>query len=110
MFQRSCDARPVEMAEGITRRTLTHGKKMVLVEFTIRAGSVFPEHDHPYEQIGYLSKGAGRLWIGGEMHELAPATSWCIPENVPHRAEFSVDSIAVDIFSPVRVDYVGMNP
>jgi quercetin dioxygenase-like cupin family protein len=106
MFRSSLEATPVEMAKGITRRTLTHGKLMLLVEFTIGAGAVFPEHAHPYEQIGYLCDGAGRLWIGEEMRMLTSGTSWCIPAGVPHRAEFTEDSVALDVFSPVREDYL----
>jgi len=66
---------------------------------------LFSEHHHPYEQIGYLCAGAGKLWIGEKMHELAPGASWCIPAGVLHRAEFTENSIAIDIFSPVREDY-----
>lgn len=106
MFQSSREAKPVEMMEGITRRTLTHGERMLLVEFTVRAGSVFPEHQHPYEQIGYLCTGKGRLWIGTEAHNLSQGSSWCIPGGVSHRGEFSEDSVVIDVFSPVRKDYL----
>ena len=106
MFRTSRKAKPVEMLAGITRRTLTYGDRTLLVEFTILAGSVFPEHQHPYEQIGYLCTGKGRLWIGKEVHGLVPGASWCIPAGVPHRAEFSENTVAIDIFSPVREDYL----
>ena len=106
MFQKRADVKPVPMLEGIERRTLTYGDNMLLVEFTVRAGAVFPEHQHVYEQIGYLCKGSGRLWIGEECREIAPGSSWCIPGNVAHKAEFFEDSIAVDIFYPVREDYL----
>ncbi len=106
MFNKSADVGPVLMLEGIERRTLTYGDNMLLVEFTIQAGSVFPEHAHPYEQIGYLCRGSGRLWIGEECREIGPGSSWCIPEGMLHKAEFSENSIALDIFHPVREDYL----
>lgn len=93
------------MSQGITRRTLTYGERMLLVEFRVEPGSVFPEHFHPYGQIGYMCRGAGTLWIGEEGFNLEPGSSWCIPAGVPHRAEFSRSSVLVDIFSPVREDY-----
>jgi len=106
MFRTSAHAKPVEMMEGITRRTLTFGERMLLVEFTIQAGAVFPEHRHPYEQTGYLCRGAGRMRIGKEWFELLPGSSWNIPADVTHSAEFSQDSLALDIFSPARQDYL----
>ena len=106
MFNRSDDVAPVPMLDGIERRSLTYGDKMLLVEFTLKAGAVLPEHTHSYEQIGYLCKGAGRLWIGEECREIAPGSSWCIPADVPHKAEFTEDSLALDVFHPVREDYL----
>lgn len=106
MFRKSRQVKPVEMLSGVMRRTLTHGERMLLVEFEVRAGSVFPEHEHPYEQIGYLCSGKGRLWIAGEVFEMEPGSSWCIPAGVPHRAEFAENSVAVEVFSPPRRDYL----
>jgi quercetin dioxygenase-like cupin family protein len=105
VFQNSSEARAVQMTPAITRRTLTFGDSMLLVEFTLEAGAIFPAHSHPYEQIGYLCRGSGKLWIGEESFDLGPGSSWCIPADVPHRAEFLQDSIAIDVFSPVRDDY-----
>lgn len=106
MFRTSRRTRPVEMLPGVTRRTLTHGERMLLVEFEVRAGSVFPEHEHPYEQTGYLCSGKGRLWIGAEVFDMEPGSSWSIPAGVPHRAEFTENSVAIDVFSPPRQDYL----
>ena len=75
MFQKSSNAKAVPMLAGITRRTLVFGDRMLLVEFTIDAGAVFPEHSHPYEQIGYLCKGKGQLWIGEKSSEIVPGSS-----------------------------------
>jgi quercetin dioxygenase-like cupin family protein len=106
MFRNSQEAKPVEMMEGITRRTLTFGERMLLVEFSIRAGAVFPEHCHPFEQTGYLCRGEGRMWIDGKYFSLSPGSSWSIPADTLHKAEFFKDSLALDIFSPVREDYL----
>lgn len=106
MFRTSSQTSPVDMLPGVVRRTLTHGERMLLVEFEVRAGSVFPEHEHPYEQIGYLCSGKGKLWIGSDVFEMEPGSSWCIPARVPHRAEFTENSVAIDVFSPPRKDYL----
>ncbi len=106
MFRNSVDVRPVAMLSGIVRRTLTYGDRMLLVEFTIEAGASFPEHSHPYEQIGYLCSGAGTLWIGEDAMELTQGSSWCIPSNVVHKANFTRSSVVIDVFSPVREDYL----
>jgi quercetin dioxygenase-like cupin family protein len=35
-----------------------------------------------------------------------PGASWSIPGGVEHGGEFIEDSIAVEVFSPVREDYL----
>ena len=69
-------------------------------------GSELHTHSHPYEQTGYLIQGKLRLSIGDDIREAGPGDSWCIPSGVSHRAEILEDSVALEIFSPVREDYV----
>lgn len=44
--------------------------------------------------------------IGKEKCNLCPGDSWCIPGGVEHSAEIAEDSVAVEVFSPVREDYL----
>ncbi len=91
---------------GIERRTLCHGNRMLLTEFRLRAGSVLPAHAHPHEQTGYLVSGRIRLRIGAEEHDVVPGDSWSIPGGVEHQATIVEDSVALEVFSPVRDDYL----
>jgi quercetin dioxygenase-like cupin family protein len=91
---------------GIERRTLCHGNQMLMTEFRLRAGSVLPAHAHPHEQTGYLVSGRLRLRIGAEEHEMTPGDSWNIPGGVEHQATIIEDSVALEVFSPVREDYL----
>ncbi|MBT6615995.1 MAG: cupin domain-containing protein, partial [Deltaproteobacteria bacterium] len=63
-------------------------------------------HEHPHEQIGYLVSGRLDLTIGDQVFQVKPGDSWCIPGGVQHGATLIDDSIAIEIFSPVREDYL----
>lgn len=91
---------------GIERKTLVHGARTLATEFRMKAGSMLPVHAHPYEQTGYLVSGRMRLTIGTEQSEATAGSSWCIPEDVAHSAEILEDTVALEIFSPVRADYL----
>ncbi len=54
----------------------------------------------------YLVSGAMLLTIGNETFNVEPGDCWCIPLNVEHSAKILVDSVAIDVFSPVRKDYL----
>jgi len=87
-------------------KTLCYGRKTLMTEVILERGSTLPVHSHPYEQTGYLAAGRIRLRIGGEEHEAGPGDSWCIPADVEHGAQALEDSVAVEVFSPVRPDYL----
>lgn len=91
---------------GIEQKTLVHGDKTLMVEFRLEKGAALPIHSHPHEQIGYLVKGRIRMTIGAEIHEVAPGDSWCIPGGVSHNAEIIEASVAIEVFSPVREEYL----
>ena len=92
--------------DGIFQKTLCHGKNTLMTEFVLNAGSTLPEHSHRHEQTGYLVSGHIILAIGDERFECRPGDSWCIPGDTVHSAEILVDAVAVEVFSPVREDYL----
>lgn len=95
----------VKMLEGIERKTLVYGNNTLLCEFKLAKGKLLPMHQHPHEQTGYLVTGHMILIIDGERHEMKPGDSWTINGNVEHGAEIIEESLAVEVFSPVRDDY-----
>jgi len=92
--------------DGINLKTLVYGDKTLFAEFRLEKGSQLPRHAHPNEQTGYLVSGRIRLSIGEDTFDAEPGDSWCIPGNVEHRAEILENSVAVEVFSPVREDYL----
>ena len=106
MFERRSEAGYTPALEGIERKTLVYGEKTLMTEFRLRKGAVLPRHVHPHEQIGYLVKGRIRLSIGTEEYEAEAGDSWCIPGGVEHGADILKDSVAIEVFSPVREDYL----
>jgi quercetin dioxygenase-like cupin family protein len=106
MFARKQDAGYIPVADGIGRKTLVYGKNTLMTEFILKKDAVLPAHRHPQEQTGYLVSGHMFLTIGNDLHEVQPGDSWVIPGNVEHRATIVTDSVAVEVFSPVRDDYL----
>ncbi|HIJ81588.1 MAG TPA: cupin domain-containing protein [Desulfuromonadales bacterium] len=95
-----------QVLDGIKMKTLVYGDKTLMVEFRLRKGAILPLHSHPHEQTGYLVSGTMRLTTGEETQNVQPGDSWCIAGGVQHGAEIIEDSVAVEVFSPVREDYL----
>jgi len=106
MFAKRSDVGYHPTLDGIERKTLVHGDKTLMTEFRLRKGSKLPWHAHPHEQTGYLVTGRILVFIGTEAYEAQPGDSWCIPGGVEHGADILEDSVAIEVFSPVRDDYL----
>jgi quercetin dioxygenase-like cupin family protein len=106
MFYKRDNAGFREIIKGVVMKTLVYGDKTLFAEFHLKAGHELPKHAHVYEQTGYLISGSILLSIADETFKVEPGDSWCIPANVEHGVNILTDSIAIDVFSPVRVDYL----
>jgi quercetin dioxygenase-like cupin family protein len=106
MFVKNDPAGYKTVLNGIKMKTLAYGERTLAAEFILEKGNTLPRHRHPNEQTGYLVSGRIRLSIGAASHEVSPGDCWCVPSGVEHGAEILEDSVAVEVFSPVREDYL----
>ena len=106
MLQKHSESGYTLAIQGVEQKTLVYGERTLMTEFLLKKGSRLPQHSHPHEQTGYLVRGRIRLLIGSEENDMMPGDSWCIPSGVEHGAESLEDSVAIEVFSPVRKDYL----
>ena len=95
-----------DVLEKIQKKTLVYGDRTLMAEFRLEHGADLPRHSHPHEQTGYLVSGEIELSIGDETHQVKPGDSWCIAGGVEHKATVLEDSVVIEVFSPVREDYI----
>ena len=95
-----------QILPGVFMKALTYGDNSLLCEFQLKQGSIIPAHQHPQEQTGYLI--SGRLRFSNDEGDFIVETgsSWNFKGGKIHGAEVLEDSVAIEIFSPVRQDYL----
>ena len=106
MFKRICDQTYRQLLDGVQLGTLVHGEKTLMARFKLAGGSALPLHHHPHEQAGCLLSGRIVITIDGTDHEAGPGDSWCVASDVPHAARAIEDAEVLEVFSPVREDYL----
>ena len=106
MFYKADPSGYRKVLDGIVFKTLVHGESTLLSEFRLENGAEIPPHRHPHEQTGYLVSGRLSFLIGEERTTVEAGDSWCIPGGVEHGARALEDSVVVEVFSPVREDYL----
>lgn len=96
---------PKEVAPGFHGR-FVHGDNISVAHWEIKAGSSIPAHQHVHEMIVNVISGKLELTIGDEVKILESGMGATIPSNIPHRATALTDCYVIDVFHPVRADYV----
>jgi quercetin dioxygenase-like cupin family protein len=106
MFKKKKELTYRVLLDGVSMSTMIHGEKTLMARFKLEKGSAIPDHHHPHEQTGMLLSGHMIFTVDGTDHDVMPGDSWCIGSDVRHSARAIEDSVAVEVFSPVREDYL----
>ena len=94
--------------EGVSRKILGRGGNMMMVEVTFQNDAVGLPHQHIHEQVCYIAKGRFEFVVEGERRLVRQGDSIYIPSNAEHSCHALEDSIIVDIFTPQREDFLGV--
>ena len=87
-------------------RKIISGEKAMVAQVFLAKGAVVPEHRHESEQITYILEGALEFQIEGKTLVVGKGEVLRIPSNVPHAAVALEDTLDLDIFSPIRHDWL----
>jgi len=92
----------------IWRKIIT-GEKAMVAQVFLSKGAEVPEHSHESEQLTYILEGALEFQLEGRRIVVSAGQVLHIPSNVPHRAVALEDTLDLDIFSPIRTDWLTRN-
>jgi quercetin dioxygenase-like cupin family protein len=94
-----------KITEMISQKIVA-GEREMLAQIYMKRGALVPMHAHESEQMTYILQGALRFVVGGEEVIVREGEVLHIPANVPHQAEALDDTLELDVFSPVRKDWL----
>jgi quercetin dioxygenase-like cupin family protein len=97
---------PEEQLSPTVSRQVIHAERVTVARIRLQKGAIVPMHQHGNEQITMLERGKLRFVISGEEQILHGGETLTIPPNAPHLVEALEDSLATDLFSPVREDWI----
>lgn len=97
---------PLEVMSEMISRKIISGDKAMVAQVFLKKDAVVPEHHHESEQITYIIDGALKFEIEGKELVVRKGEVLHIPSHVPHRAVALEDTLDLDIFSPIRTDWL----
>jgi|SRR5579884_905830 len=100
---------PLEEMSDVISRKIISGDRAMVAQVFLKKDAVVPEHFHESEQITYILEGALKFELEGKEIVVRAGEVLHIPSNVPHRAVAIEDTLDLDIFSPIRTDWLTRN-
>lgn len=95
-----------QAGEGVVRRVLSYTDEVMVVQNHFQKGAVGALHHHPHTQITYVVSGQFEFEIGGEKKVVNPGDSMLKKDGVEHGCVCLEEGILLDIFAPMREDFV----
>ena len=97
---------PEEQVTDKLSRKLISGKNVMLAQVFLKKGCRVAPHKHESEQMTYILKGLMELTLPDRKVKLAEGQVLLIPPNLEHSAVALEDTVDLDVFSPIRKDWL----
>ena len=97
---------PSEQITGAIARRFITGDGVTIARFELKQGGVVPTHSHVSEQFSIVLSGVLLFKIDGQETIVRTGEVMQIPGNVAHEVEVLEDTLVMDVFSPIRQDWI----
>ena len=87
-------------------RKVVNGEKITAAQLGLIKGALVPLHHHESEQVSIIVQGAVKFEVEGKEVTVRTGEVLVIPSNLPHNALALEDSSVIEIFSPIRHDWM----
>lgn len=92
--------------EKIKRKIMSYTNELMLVKVAFKQGGIGTIHQHPHLQISYVASGVFEVTIGDQTRNLKEGDVYFVPSNVLHGAVCLEEGLLIDVFNPMREDFV----
>ena len=94
-----------KVTEMLSRKIVT-GEREMIAQIYLKRGCLVPMHSHESEQMTYILQGALRVVVEGEEIIVREGEVLHIPSRTPHQSEALEDTLELDVFSPIRAEWI----
>lgn len=95
-----------EVGPGIQRKITGYNDDMMMVLVKFEKGGIGDLHSHVHTQSTYIESGSFEVTIAGKTELLVPGDCFLAPPNAIHGVVCIAAGLLVDVFSPIREDFM----
>lgn len=105
-FIASSEVRWEQTAPGMKRKVMAYDESLMLVRVEFEKNAVGALHSHPHVQISHVEAGVFEVEIAGEKKVLKKGDAFYVPPHAIHGAVCLEAGVLIDVFSPMREDFI----
>jgi quercetin dioxygenase-like cupin family protein len=94
------------VGKGLKRKIMGYDDKIMLVKVDFQVGAIGTLHEHHHSQVTYVESGSFDFTIGDATKTVKGGDTVYIPPHVLHGAICTESGVLIDVFSPMREDFM----
>jgi quercetin dioxygenase-like cupin family protein len=95
-----------DLGGGVRRKIMAYDANLMMTKVAFSKGGVGALHHHFHTQMAYVESGVFEIEIAGQKKTLQKGDVYYIPSDVVHGAVCIEDGVLIDIFTPMRADFL----
>lgn len=100
------DVEWLDLGGGIKRKVMAYDDQMMVVKVAFEAGGIGAMHSHPHTQASYVASGKFEITIDGKTKTLKGGDVYFVPSDLVHGAVCLEAGELIDVFHPLREDFL----
>jgi quercetin dioxygenase-like cupin family protein len=97
------------LGNGISRKIFGYNEQIMLVKVRFEKGAIGQLHNHHHTQVTYVESGVFEMTIGNETRTIKSGDGFYVPPHVEHGLLCLEAGILIDVFNPMREDFLNKN-
>lgn len=95
-----------DLGSGVSRQIMGWDEQIMMVKVKFEKGAEGAAHEHPHSQTTYCVSGKFEFTIAGEKYIVKKDDGLYVAPDLVHGAVCREPGILIDVFSPVREDFL----
>lgn len=94
------------VGKGIKRKIMGYDDRVMMVNVLFEKGAIGTLHEHYHSQVTNVAKGAFEVTINNVTKVMKEDDCFYIPPHTVHGVVCLEDGLLIDVFSPMREDFM----
>ncbi|MDR1369810.1 MAG: cupin domain-containing protein [Dysgonamonadaceae bacterium] len=96
----------IDLGAGCSRQIMGYDDNVMLVKASFETGGIGAIHEHPHVQTSYVATGKFEVTVDGDKRILSAGDGFFVPSGKQHGVVCLEAGILIDVFHPVRKDFL----